>query len=202
MKTQDQSVEGGHEGRGSKGARLSWFFFLGRRRLGKPGEWRGDGFERREPGWFSGKRGRKRVGLKRICVIDGQGGGIGATLIKYIKEAYGESLEVLALGTNAIATSQMMRAGANRGATGESAICWTVRQADCVIGPVAITWANAMLGEVTPRVAEAVMSCPSPKILLPLTQERVVIVGVGKEPLPHLVQALVQEKLKEVLEDV
>jgi hypothetical protein len=59
-----------------------------------------------------------------------------------------------------------------------------------------------MLGEVTPRVAEAVMSCPSPKILLPLTQERVVIVGVGKEPLPHLVQALVQEKLKEVLEDV
>ena len=58
----------------------------------------------------------------RIAVIDGQGGGIGATVIKRIKEVYGERVEVWALGTNAIATSQMMKAGANRGATGENAV--------------------------------------------------------------------------------
>lgn len=139
---------------------------------------------------------------KRICIIDGQGGGIGATLIKYLKEAYGETLELIALGTNAIAAAQMMKAGANRAASGENAICRTVYQVDGIVGPVSITWANAMLGEVTPKMAEAVMSCPALKILLPLTQERVEIVGVQKEPLPHLVQAVVDGAIKEVLNHV
>lgn len=139
---------------------------------------------------------------KRICVIDGQGGGIGATLIKYLKATFGESLELIALGTNAIATAQMLKAGANRGASGENAICMTVGQADCVIGPIAITWANAMLGEVTPRMAEAITTSPAVKILLPLSQERVEIVGIVKEPLPHLVQEVVQEKVKEFIENV
>jgi NAD(P)-dependent dehydrogenase (short-subunit alcohol dehydrogenase family) len=105
---------------------------------------------------------------KRICIIDGQGGGIGATLIKYLKEALGESVVLIALGTNAIATAQMLKAGANRGASGESAICRTVFQADCVIGLIAVTWANAMLGEVTPKMAEAVTSSPALKFLIPL----------------------------------
>ena len=139
---------------------------------------------------------------KRICVIDGQGGGIGAILIKYLKESYGEKLELIALGTNAIATVQMMKAGANRGASGENAIVRTVASADLIVGPISITWANAMLGEVTPRMAEAITSGPAPKILLPLTQERVVLVGVVTEPLPHLVKVLVEQKIKEVLEDV
>lgn len=139
---------------------------------------------------------------KRICVIDGQGGGIGAILIKYIKEAYTETVELIGLGTNAIATAQMLKAGANRGASGENAIVQTVRTADLIIGPISITWANAMLGEVTPRMAEAVTSSPAPKILLPLTQEPVTIVGVVTEPLPHMVQAVVNDKLKEVLQDV
>ena len=139
---------------------------------------------------------------KRICIIDGQGGGIGATLIKYLKEAYGETLELIALGTNAIAAAQMMKAGANRAASGENAICRTVYQVDGIVGPVSITWANAMLGEVTPKMAEAVMSCPALKILLPLTQERVEIVGIQKEPLPHLVQAVVDGAIKEVLNHV
>lgn len=139
---------------------------------------------------------------KRICVIDGQGGGIGATLIKYLKEAYGETVELIGLGTNAIATAQMLKSGANRGASGENAICRTVTTADCIIGPISITWANAMLGEVTPRMAEAVMSSSAIKILLPLTQERVEIVGVAKEPLPHMVQVVVEEKIKEVLKHV
>ena len=140
--------------------------------------------------------------MKRICIIDGQGGGIGATLIKYLKEAFGESVELIGLGTNAIASAQMLKAGANRGASGENAIAQTVVTADLIVGPISITWANAMLGEVTPRMAEAIMSCPAPKILLPLTQEPVVLVGVVSEPLPHLVQRVVNEKIKEVLADV
>jgi hypothetical protein len=139
---------------------------------------------------------------KRICVVDGQGGGIGVTLIKYLKEAYGESVVLIALGTNAIATAQMLKVGANKGASGENAICRTVAEADCIVGPIAITWANAMLGEVTPRIAQAVTSSPALKILLPLSQERVEIVGLQKEPLPHLVQAVVEKNIKEVLKNV
>ena len=137
---------------------------------------------------------------KRVCVIDGQGGGIGATLIKYIKAAYDEQIELIALGTNAIATSQMLQAGANKGASGESAICHTLRTAHCIIGPVSITWANAIQGEVTPKMATAVMSCAATKFLLPLFQENAEILGVMGEPMPHLVQMVVEKRLKEVLE--
>ncbi|MBU2547353.1 MAG: DUF3842 family protein [Proteobacteria bacterium] len=139
---------------------------------------------------------------KRICVIDGQGGGIGAALIKRLKEVYGESVEILALGTNAIATSQMMKARANRGATGENAIVRTTLDADLIVGPLSITWANAMMGEVTPRMAEAVTSSPAVKILLPLFQERLRIVGLSGEPLPHLVEEIVVGRIKEFLPDV
>jgi len=139
--------------------------------------------------------------FKRICVIDGQGGGIGATVIKYLKAEHGESVELIALGTNTIATAQMIKAGANKGASGENAVCRTVLTADCIIGPIAVTWANAMLGEVTPKMAEAVTSSPAMKILLPLSQEKVEIVGVPKEPLPHLVQEVV-ERIKEVMRHV
>ncbi len=145
---------------------------------------------------------QKVAARPRLCVVDGQGGGIGVTVIRYLKEAYGESVELIALGTNAIAATQMLKAGANKGASGENAICRTVYQADCVIGPVAITWANAMLGEVTPKMAEAVTSCPAPKVLLPLSQEEITLVGAAKEPLPHLVQAAVAGKIREVIENV
>ncbi len=134
-------------------------------------------------------------------MIDGQGGGIGVTLIKYLKDAFGEAVELIALGTNAIATAQMLKAGANRGASGENTICRMVVDADCIVGPVAVTWANAMLGEVTPKTAEAVSSSMAIKILLPLSQERVEIIGVVGEPLPHLVQMAV-ERIKEVINNV
>jgi len=140
--------------------------------------------------------------MKRFCVIDGQGGGIGAALIKALKETYGESVELIGLGTNAIASAQMLKAGANRGASGENAIVQTVRTADLILGPIAITWANAMLGEVTANMAAAITSSPAPKILLPLTQESVVLAGVVLEPLPHMVQRIVNEIIKEVLADV
>ncbi len=139
---------------------------------------------------------------KQICVIDGQGGGIGATLIKYLKAAYGDGLTLIALGTNAIATANMLKAGANKGASGENAIRHMVGQTDCIIGPISITWANAMLGEVTTAMAAAVTSCRAVKILLPLSQEQIRIVGIVNEPLPHFVQRLVEKEIKEVLNHV
>ena len=137
----------------------------------------------------------------RICIIDGQGGGIGATLIKYLKDAFGERVELIALGTNAIATAQMLKAGANKGACGENSICRVALEVDFILGPIAVGWANSMLGEVTPKMAEAVASSPARKILLPLSQENVEILAVKKEPLPHLVEQVV-EKLKEVIPNV
>jgi len=138
----------------------------------------------------------------RICVIDGQGGGIGSVVIRRLKEEYGESVEVLALGTNAIATSQMMRARANRGATGENAIRVSIRDADVIIGPIGIVLADAMMGEVTPGIAREVAACAARKFLLPLTQENVEVVGVAREPLPHLVDHIVKVRLKEMMQDV
>src|SRR5512135_2339473 len=109
----------------------------------------------------------------RIAVIDGQGGGIGAAIIKRLKEIYQEEHEVVALGTNAVATAQMMKARANRGASGENAIMRTVATCDVILGPLSIVLAHSMMGEVTPRMAEAIAGARAPKILLPLNQERV-----------------------------
>ncbi|MEJ2671802.1 MAG: DUF3842 family protein [Deltaproteobacteria bacterium] len=138
----------------------------------------------------------------RICVIDGQGGGIGAAIIKRLKEVYREELEVIALGTNAVATAQMMKARANRGASGENAIVQTVPGADVILGCLSIVLANSMMGEVTPKMAVAIASTPARKILLPLTQEAVEIVGLVPEPLPHLVDRIVSQKLKEIINHV
>jgi NAD(P)-dependent dehydrogenase (short-subunit alcohol dehydrogenase family) len=138
----------------------------------------------------------------RICVIDGQGGGIGAAIIKRLKEVYQEQHEVIALGTNAVATAQMMKARANRGASGENAIVRTVARVDIIMGPLSIVLANSMMGELTPRMAEAVSSSPAPKLLLPLTQEKVEIAGLVPEPLPHLVEKIVSERLKEYMRHV
>ncbi len=133
--------------------------------------------------------------MTRIAVIDGQGGGIGTAIIKKIKERYAEEVEVWALGTNAIATAQMMKARSNRGATGENAICHCAQQVDFIAGSVSILIANAMMGEVTPAIARAIGESRATKLLLPLTQEPVVIVGTVREPLPHIVEKLVCEHL-------
>lgn len=128
--------------------------------------------------------------MKRVCVIDGQGGGIGSTIIKRIKERFEESVEVIALGTNAIATAQMLKARANKGASGTNAIVQTVKSADMIIGTVGIIMPHAMMGEVTPQMAEAVSCSPAKKVLLPLTQENIAIVGMVGSPLPLLVDEL------------
>ncbi len=137
--------------------------------------------------------------MARVAVIDGQGGGIGSTIIKSIKDIHGETIEIWALGTNAIATAQMMKSRANRGATGENAICHCVQQVDVIIGPISILIAHAMMGEVTPAMVHAIGAAAALKLLLPLTQEPIAIVGAAREPLPHLVDRLVNEHLPAAL---
>ena len=137
---------------------------------------------------------------KTICVIDGQGGGIGSTIIRKIKEHFAESVEIIALGTNAIATAQMLKARANRGASGENAIVRTVARVDVVIGTLGILLTHAMMGEMTPKMAEAVADCAAVKLILPLSQENVHIIGVSDDPLPHLVETLVIDHLKPLIE--
>ena len=148
----------------------------------------------------NGGRGVQRK--RRICVVDGQGGGIGAVLIRRLKEVYQEEHEVIALGTNGVATAQMMKAHANRGASGEAAIIWTVARADVILGSLSIILANAMMGEVTPAIAAAIASAPALKILLPLAGSGVEIIGLTSEPLPHMVDKAVFGRLKEFLENV
>ena len=138
---------------------------------------------------------------KKICVIDGQGGGIGATVIKYLKDVLHDSVVLIGLGINTTASAAMLKAGANIVATGENSIRRTVTNADIIIGPVGMSWPNAMMGEVTTEMAEAIMSCTARKIFLPFTQETVEIIGVTKEPLPHMVEKAVT-LVKEVLKNV
>jgi hypothetical protein len=134
--------------------------------------------------------------MKRICVIDGQGGGIGSFIIKKLKELFEETIEIVALGTNAIATAQMLKARANCGASGENAIVQTVKSVDIIIGPISIIIAHAMLGEVTPKIADAVASSTAKKYLLPLSQENIKLVGMPSIPLPRLVEELIEKNLK------
>jgi hypothetical protein len=113
----------------------------------------------------------------RIAVIDGQGGGIGKTIVEKLRAAFGDGIEIVVLGTNAAATSLMMKAGANEGASGENAIVFNVPKVDFIIGAIAVIAANAMLGEVTPRMAEAVAGSPAIKLLLPLNRCGLYILG-------------------------
>ncbi len=138
--------------------------------------------------------------MKRICIIDGQGGGIGSATIKKLRDVFEESIEIVALGTNAIATAQMLKARANCGASGENAIVQTVKNVDVIIGSISIIIAHAMMGEVTPKMAEAVAKSPAKKILLPLSQENIEIAGLSKIPLPHLIEAVVKKNLKIIKE--
>ncbi len=129
---------------------------------------------------------------KSVAVIDGQGGGIGSLIIKRLRETFSEEVEVIGLGTNAMATGAMLKAGANKGASGENAIVQTVKTVDIVIGTITIVFANSMMGELTSKMAEAIASSPATKFLLPLRMPEVEIIGAPKEPLPHLVDQLIK----------
>ena len=134
----------------------------------------------------------------RIAVIDGQGGGIGKYVTERLRKEMPGDVEIIALGTNALATAAMLKAGANEGASGENAVIFTSRQVDVIVGPIGIIMANSMLGEVTPGMAEAISSSSARKILLPVTRRNLEIAGYEPEPLPHLVDNLMK-KIKEKL---
>jgi len=135
----------------------------------------------------------------RIGVVDGQGGGIGSQIVKKLRQALGSEFEIIALGTNEMATVAMLKAKANIGATGENAICETVRKLDVVLGSMAIIIPNSMMGELTPNMAHAIAGGDCLKFLLPLFCDRVEVVGCTSEPLPHMVDRLVS-KVEEVIE--
>ncbi|MEW6053758.1 MAG: DUF3842 family protein [Nitrospirota bacterium] len=128
----------------------------------------------------------------KVAVIDGQGGGIGSLIVKRLRDEFGDSVDILALGTNAAATSAMMKSRANKGATGENAIVWNAGRAGMIIGPLSIVLPNAMLGELTPKMADAVLISGAKKILLPLNQEGIDIIGIEKEPLPHMIEKIIE----------
>ncbi|MGQ9755859.1 MAG: DUF3842 family protein [Desulfotomaculales bacterium] len=133
----------------------------------------------------------------RIAVIDGQGGGIGKHITEKLRKELPEETEILALGTNALATSVMLRAGANEGASGENAVIYNARRVDIIVGPLSILIPNGMMGELTPAMAEAIASSPARKVLLPLIRGTIELVGLSPEPLPHLIDAMV-ERIKQL----
>ncbi len=132
----------------------------------------------------------------KILIIDGQGGGVGKSLVQAVKAALPQQ-PVLALGTNAAATAAMLRAGADSAATGESAICYQCQKADLIVGVMGILHANAMLGEISPAIAAAVSASPAQKVLLPMERCGLHVVGVGKQTLDQAVQGAAA-KVKEL----
>ena len=117
--------------------------------------------------------------MKKIVIIDGQGGGMGRQLIGAIKAAHPE-LTLTAVGTNAIATAAMIKAGADRAATGENAVIVASRTADVISGPIGVVIADALLGEITPAMAVAVGQSAAEKLLLPVNTCANVVVGVAE----------------------
>ncbi len=127
----------------------------------------------------------------KIAVIDGQGGGIGKNLILNLKEKIQDDVTIIALGTNSLATSSMIKAGADEGATGENAIIFMASKVDLIVGPIGIVVGNSMLGELTPKMAEAVGSSPCPKILIPIQKCNISIAGSENKPMQNLIDDLV-----------
>ena len=126
----------------------------------------------------------------RILVIDGQGGRMGATLTEQIKNTLPQA-EIIAVGTNSLATSAMLRAGAEAAATGENPVIVNSQWADVIVGPIGIITANALLGEITPKMATAVSESHAKKILLPVSRCAVTVVGVQEKSLTEYVREAV-----------
>ena len=132
-----------------------------------------------------------------ILVMDAQGGGIGKQVVTAVRTRFPDAT-ITALGTNAAATTAMLRAGADEGATGENAAVVCCRRADVIIGPVGIVIADAMLGEVTPRMAVAVGQSAAKRILIPVNHCANFIAGVADLSVGRLVDSVVTELEKTV----
>ena len=132
-----------------------------------------------------------------ILVMDAQGGGIGKQVVTAVRTRFPD-VTITAVGTNATATTAMLRAGADEGATGENAAVVCCRRADVIIGPVGIVIADAMLGEVTPRMAVAVGQSAAKRILIPVNHCTNFIAGVADLSVGRLVDSVVAELEKTI----
>lgn len=126
----------------------------------------------------------------RIAVIDGKGGGLGRAITEALKPLLAPGDELLVLGTNSHATANMLKGGATDGATGENAMCVMAARADLIVGPIAAIAADSMMGEITPRMAEAISRSPAEKILLPLGRCGITVVGAADEPMARRLERL------------
>lgn len=130
----------------------------------------------------------------RILVIDGQGGGLGRQLTAALAAGCPDA-ELAAVGTNSMASSAMLKAGAQHAATGENAVVVNCRRADIIVGPIGIVIADALLGEITPAMAAAVGQSSAKRVLIPINHCDNIVVGVPEQPIGQLVTAAV-EKVK------
>jgi hypothetical protein len=137
----------------------------------------------------------------KVAVIDGQGGGFGKMITEKLRREFKETMEIYAFGTNALATTAMLRAGANDSATGENAIVQNMDDMDLIVGSIAIVVPHSMLGELTPAMAVAVSKSKARKLLLSINRCGVYIVGASTEPLPHLIDELISQ-IKNVWRDL
>lgn len=133
----------------------------------------------------------------KILVMDGQGGKIGRLIVEQIKQK-DQSIELIAIGTNSIATAAMMKAGADHGATGENAVIVNCRDADIIIGPIGIILADALLGEVTPAMASTVSGSKALKIIIPTSKCNTIVTGTKDLSLNEYIQLAVQSLLYEI----
>ena len=133
----------------------------------------------------------------RVLVIDGQGGGLGKQLVTAVK-GYDRGIEVIAVGTNSAATNMMLKAGADQAATGENSVVTVCRSADVIMGPVGIVIADAMLGEITPRMALAVGQSAAKRILIPVNLCDNIVVGIENMSMGRRVECAV-DALKEIM---
>lgn len=133
-----------------------------------------------------------------ILVIDGQGGGLGAGLVTRLKARLGARAQVWAVGTNALATSAMLRAGADKAATGENAVCYNAAHADLILGPIGLLSANALMGEISPVMAAALSASPARRILIPMSSCGVLVAGTTERKLEELLEDAVELVLREV----
>lgn len=130
-----------------------------------------------------------------ILVIDAQGGGVGRQLVTAIKLNI-PNASVIAVGTNSTAAAVMLKAGADYAATGENAVVVGCRNADIIVGPIGIIIADAMLGEVTPKMAAAVAQSKAKRVLIPFNHCDNIIVGVSDFSMGKLVQSAVEEIMR------
>ena len=133
----------------------------------------------------------------KVLVIDAQGGGLGRELTQSIREKYKE-IDITCVGTNSHATSAMLKAGANRAATGENALIFNSQKADIIIGPIGILLTNAMCGEITAKMAEAVSTSRAKRILIPFLHDDNVIVGVSDYSMKKLINLALLELEKHI----